>query len=407
MIEAETIASLGHPWFTQYLVRVDGVPAAAARRATFEGRELPVLDRHRGVGARARPGQPRDAGRGRPRPSPPAATGRTSGSSPTTPSRSGSTSEPGSRASASPPRTCSCCPDARARSSGSRPPGWPPRGRAPSDRGRPARRARLGDGRPRAGRWPPSRPPWASRTTRSCEPPSRSSSARAACVAYGGHCPAATALAILEPSTEGRLAATLARLDEGPHDRLVREGPATSAAGAGPARPGPFGPERLRRRRPHPRTAPAPDRGRAGYHRRHDRPGHHRAPPRRRRPTPNAIAALFTDEGYPAGPSDIVARLERFATPRGPGRRRRARRRAARLHRLLRAAALRARRLDRPDRRPRGRRRRPRAWRRPDAHGRGRAGRPRARCRVHRAHRRPSPARGPPSLRVDSATTRP
>lgn len=28
-----------------------------------------------------------------------------------------------------------------------------------------------------------------------------------------------------------------------------------------------------------------------------------------------AIAALFTDEGYPAGPSDIVTRLERFDTP--------------------------------------------------------------------------------------------
>jgi GNAT superfamily N-acetyltransferase len=28
-----------------------------------------------------------------------------------------------------------------------------------------------------------------------------------------------------------------------------------------------------------------------------------------------AIAALFTDEGYPAGPSDILTRLERFATP--------------------------------------------------------------------------------------------
>lgn len=28
-----------------------------------------------------------------------------------------------------------------------------------------------------------------------------------------------------------------------------------------------------------------------------------------------AIAALFTDEGYPVGPSDIVARLERFSTP--------------------------------------------------------------------------------------------
>lgn len=27
-----------------------------------------------------------------------------------------------------------------------------------------------------------------------------------------------------------------------------------------------------------------------------------------------AIAALFTDEGYPAGPSDIVARLEHFNT---------------------------------------------------------------------------------------------
>ena len=28
-----------------------------------------------------------------------------------------------------------------------------------------------------------------------------------------------------------------------------------------------------------------------------------------------AIAALFTDEGYPAGPSDIVGRLEQFETP--------------------------------------------------------------------------------------------
>jgi GNAT superfamily N-acetyltransferase len=27
------------------------------------------------------------------------------------------------------------------------------------------------------------------------------------------------------------------------------------------------------------------------------------------------IAALFTDEGYPAGPSDIVERLSRFASP--------------------------------------------------------------------------------------------
>lgn len=36
-IEAETVASLGHPAFTYYLVRLDGNPAAVARRATFEG----------------------------------------------------------------------------------------------------------------------------------------------------------------------------------------------------------------------------------------------------------------------------------------------------------------------------------------------------------------------------------
>jgi hypothetical protein len=37
VIRAETIASLGHPWFTHYLVRWRGVPAAVARRATFDG----------------------------------------------------------------------------------------------------------------------------------------------------------------------------------------------------------------------------------------------------------------------------------------------------------------------------------------------------------------------------------
>ena len=36
-IEGETIVSLGHPWFTHYLLRVDGVPASVARRATFDG----------------------------------------------------------------------------------------------------------------------------------------------------------------------------------------------------------------------------------------------------------------------------------------------------------------------------------------------------------------------------------
>jgi ribosomal protein S18 acetylase RimI-like enzyme len=36
-IRAETAASLSHPWFTHYLVRWRGTPAAVARRATFDG----------------------------------------------------------------------------------------------------------------------------------------------------------------------------------------------------------------------------------------------------------------------------------------------------------------------------------------------------------------------------------
>ena len=36
-VERETVASLAHAWFTHYLVRIDGRPAAVARRATFDG----------------------------------------------------------------------------------------------------------------------------------------------------------------------------------------------------------------------------------------------------------------------------------------------------------------------------------------------------------------------------------
>ena len=36
-VQAETLVSLGHSWFTHYLVRLDGKPAAVARRATFDG----------------------------------------------------------------------------------------------------------------------------------------------------------------------------------------------------------------------------------------------------------------------------------------------------------------------------------------------------------------------------------
>jgi hypothetical protein len=66
----------------------------------------------------------------------------------------------------------------------------------------------------------------------------------ARCRVAGAVLPGRISLAILEPSTEGRLAETLARLGEGPAavwsttDRLADPGAVT-------ARPGPFGPERL------------------------------------------------------------------------------------------------------------------------------------------------------------------
>jgi ribosomal protein S18 acetylase RimI-like enzyme len=36
-MQVETATSLAHPWFTHYLVQLDGRPAAVARRATFDG----------------------------------------------------------------------------------------------------------------------------------------------------------------------------------------------------------------------------------------------------------------------------------------------------------------------------------------------------------------------------------
>jgi hypothetical protein len=57
--------------------------------------------------------------------------------------------------------------------------------------------------------------------------------------------PGGIALAILEPSTEGRLATTLARHDEGPSVAWYEVPPSATGRAAGPARPGPFGPERL------------------------------------------------------------------------------------------------------------------------------------------------------------------
>ena len=52
-------------------------------------------------------------------------------------------------------------------------------------------------------------------------------------------------IVILEPSIEGRLATTLARLDEGPVVAWYAVEPGGADGSRRPARPGPFGPERL------------------------------------------------------------------------------------------------------------------------------------------------------------------
>jgi hypothetical protein len=57
--------------------------------------------------------------------------------------------------------------------------------------------------------------------------------------------PGGLALVLLEPSLEGRLATTLARLDEGPVVTWYSVERGGAGGLPGPARPGPFGPERL------------------------------------------------------------------------------------------------------------------------------------------------------------------
>ncbi len=138
-------------------------------------------------------------------------------------------------------------------------------------------------------------------------------------VALGARCMMAVdildrnaSLILLEPSTEGRLTAALARSGEG----LVAVWYAASSTGdggRGVTRPGPLGPERTIAGTPTdipfrlvvvdgPGTIPAMT----------DQPAFTL---RRAEPTDAAsIARMFTDEGYPAGPSDIVARLGHFGS---------------------------------------------------------------------------------------------
>jgi hypothetical protein len=65
----------------------------------------------------------------------------------------------------------------------------------------------------------------------------------ARCLAAGGLLDDDVLLAVVEPSTEGRLAAALARWDEGPVVAWYAIAAESVAPGTGIALPGPFGPE--------------------------------------------------------------------------------------------------------------------------------------------------------------------
>jgi GNAT superfamily N-acetyltransferase len=122
----------------------------------------------------------------------------------------------------------------------------------------------------------------------------------------------AVPLVLLEPATEGRLAASLARLGEGPVVTWLA-GPVPAAGPSGPSvlpALGPFGEERLERGPTHGpyRLFLAP----ATIRTMNDPAVTIRSASAT---DADAIARLFTDEGYPAGPSDIVERLSRFQSP--------------------------------------------------------------------------------------------
>ncbi len=135
-----------------------------------------------------------------------------------------------------------------------------------------------------------------------------------------------------EPVSEGRLAATLARVGEGPAALYVAAAPAALdgiqsrliSLGERPRRgEGPFGAQLLAWTRPpwgphlfltveDPANDP-PSRSTVGYHRAMTEI--EAVPVFRDAESADAdwIAGLLSDEGYPAGASDIVRRLERFA----------------------------------------------------------------------------------------------
>ncbi len=131
-------------------------------------------------------------------------------------------------------------------------------------------------------------------------------------------------LVLLEPSTEGRISATLARHGEGWVASWEARGVPTADDRLGRQRP--LDLERRATRSARPRAVAARRLGVRSastrpddrYHRPMTEPTAADQAFTLRAAVPEdaeAIAALFTDEGYPAGPSDIVERLGRFASP--------------------------------------------------------------------------------------------
>ena len=236
-VEAETSASLANPAFTHYLARVDGRPAAVARRATFEGasylssigtatwargRGLGELVTLAATGRRGRGRQRVDVSRG--------LRGQRARHHPLSPGR---------------------LRDRRLARAG------PPARRVRPD-ALDAIEAAVTAARERV---PTSATPigvgWATvELDRAARELGIAVAEAAADPALGAACRSAvladgTVLVLLEPSTEGRLAGTLARLGEGPHvtwwtwdDEPVGSGVPVAVH---PTTPGPLGPARLQR----------------------------------------------------------------------------------------------------------------------------------------------------------------
>ena len=172
-----------------------------------------------------------------------------------------------------------------------------------------------------------------------------------------------------------------------------------SCSPAGPCRPASR--DRRTRREPVPRGR------RRGYHRAMNDAAQLTIRPATDGRRRSASPPLLTDEGYPAGPSDLARRIERFAAPDSRVLVAEQAGEVLGLRRLPLDPAVRDRRAVHPRRHAGRRPGRPRARDREGAARRGRAGRPRGGRRVPRGHGRATTARTRASCSSPWATTPP